>query len=208
MKLGRIRESSSESAVGTLFILKKDGSKRLCMDYRPVNKETVGDENKAPLQDVNRDRFRGAKYFTRFDMEDGYYRLRIREGDEKHTAFITEFGLYEWVVVCFGLKNAPAVFGRYMTHVLKEFIGDFVVVYFDDIVIYSKTLEEHREHVKEVLRKIKEEKITFKIKKCEFEVPKTEYLGHMMSGETAEMLDEKVKHILEWPKPATLKHIE
>src|SRR4029077_16848672 len=208
MKLGRIRESSSESAVGTLFILKKDGSKRLCMDYRPVNKETVGDENKAPLQDVNRDRFRGANYFTRLDTEDGYHQLWIREGDEKHTAFITEFGLYEWVVVCFGLKNASAVFGRYMTHVLREFIGDFVVVYFDDIVIYSKPLEEHREHVNAVLRKIEDEQITFKIKKCEFEVPETEYLGHMMSGETTGMLEDKVKHILEWPEPTTLKHIE
>jgi hypothetical protein len=108
MKLSRIRESSSESAVGTIFIPKNDGSKRLYMDCRPMNQETVGDENKASLQDVNRDRFRGAKYFTRLDMEDGYQWLRIREADEKHVAFITEFGLYEWVVVCFGLKNAPA----------------------------------------------------------------------------------------------------
>jgi Reverse transcriptase (RNA-dependent DNA polymerase) len=140
-------------------------------------------------------------------MEDGYHRLRIRKGDERHTAFITEFGLYEWVV-CFGLKNAPAVFGRFMTHVLGEYIGDFVVVYFDDIVVYSKTLEEHRKHVKRVLKKIRDEGITFKIKKCEFEVLRTEYLGHTMTGETIEMLKEKVKDIVNWPEPMTLKQIE
>jgi Reverse transcriptase (RNA-dependent DNA polymerase) len=158
LKLGRIRESRSESAVGTLFIPKEDGSKRLCMDFRPLNAATLRDENKAPLQDVNRDRLKGAKIFTRFDMEDGYHRLRIKEGHEKYTAFITEYGLYEWLVMCFGLQNAPAEFARYMTHVLRDFIGDFVVVYFDDIVVYSKTIEEHREHVCQVLERVLQER--------------------------------------------------
>jgi Reverse transcriptase (RNA-dependent DNA polymerase) len=156
LKKGKVRESRSESAVGTLFVLKHDGSKRWCMDMRPINAITPGDENKAPLQDIARERIQGATVFTRLDLRDGYHHLRIREGDEKYTAFITEYGLYEWTVACFGLKNAPAEFARYMSNILREFVNDFVVVYFDDIIIYSNNLEEHWRQVRKVLGKLKE----------------------------------------------------
>jgi len=141
-KAGKIRKSRSESAVTTLFVEKADGSKRWCMDLRPVNKVTITDSNKSTLQDTSRERLRGAKYFTRLDMRDGYHHLRIK-GDEYKTAFLTEYGLFEWAVMCFGLKNAPAEFARYMSDNLRDFLNEFVVVYFDDIIIFSKDLETH-----------------------------------------------------------------
>jgi transposase InsO family protein len=171
------------------------------MDLRPINAVTITDENKSPLQDTTRERIQGARYFTRLDMRDGYHHMRIRKGDEHLTAFITEYGLYEWTVACFGLKNAPAEFARYMSNVLKPFLNDFVVVYFDDIIIFSKDEAEHWEHVKRVLRRLREAKINLKIKKCEFKVKETEFLGHIINGETLRMQREKVKAILEWPTP-------
>jgi hypothetical protein len=208
LQKGKIRPSRSDSAVGTLFVPKADGTRRWCMDMRPVNNATIPDENKSPLQDITRERLIGAKYFTRLDMRDGYHHLRIREGDEKHTAFITEYGLYEWTVACFGLRNAPAEFARFMSKVLMEFINDFVVVYFDDIVIFSKDLEEHWIHVEKVLKKIKEAKINLKAKKCEFAVMETKFLGHVVNGNEIRMQEEKIATIMNWPTPKTLKHIE
>ena len=128
-KAGKIRKSRSESAVTTLFVEKADKTKRWCMDLRPVNKVTKTDSNKSTLQDTSRERLKGAKYFTRLDMRDGHHHLRIRKGDEHKTAFLTEYGLFEWTVMCFGLKNAPAEFARYMSDNLREFLNDFVVVY-------------------------------------------------------------------------------
>ena len=134
-------------------------------------------------------------------MRDGYHHLRIRKGDEKYTAFITEYGLYEWTVACFGLKNAPAEFARYMSNILREFVNDFVVVYFDDIIIYSENPEDHLRHVRKVLEKIKRHKVNLKISKCEFGVKETEFLGQIINGKTMRMQEEKVKAILEWPTP-------
>jgi reverse transcriptase-like protein len=166
-----------------LFVPKADGTRRWCMDMRPVNNATIADKNKAPLQDISRERLQGAKYFTRLDMRDGYHHLRIRKGDEKHTAFITEYGLYEWTVACFGLRNAPAEFARFMNDILMEYLNDFVVVYFDDIVIFSRTEGEHWKHVKKVLQKLKEAKINLKAKKCEFTVQETSFLRHIVNGD-------------------------
>ena len=208
LRQGKVRESRSDSAVGTLFVPKADGSKRWCMDMRPVNNATIPDENKSPLQDISRERLRGAKIFTRLDMKDGYHHLRIREGGEKHTAFITEYGLFEWTVACFGLRNAPAEFARFMSNILIDYINDFVVVYFDDIVIYSRDEKEHEEHVRRVLEKLKKAKINLKIKKCEFGVKETNFLGHVMTGDTIRMQEEKIQVILKWPTPRNLKDLE
>jgi hypothetical protein len=198
----------SESAAPTLFILKKDGSKRWCMDMRRVNEATVTDSNQAPLQETARERLKGAKYFTKLDMRDGYHHLRIKKGDEHKTAFLTEYGLYEWRVMCFGLKNAPAEFARFMSDNLREFLNEFVVVYFDDIIIFSDNLEEHWQQVRKVLQRLKERKINLKLKKCEFAVQETEYLGHIINGETTKMQEDKLRSILEWPTPANCKDIE
>lgn len=175
---------------------------------RRVNEATITDSNQAPLQETARERLRGAKYFTKLDMRDGYHHLRIKEGDEHKTAFLTEYGLYEWKVMCFGLKNAPAEFARFMSDNLREFLNEFVVVYFDDIIIFSENLEDHWRHVRQVLQRLKEKQINLKLKKCEFAVQETEYLGHMVNGETTRMQDDKLKSILEWPTPKDCKDVE
>jgi hypothetical protein len=146
IKKGKIQPSRSESAAPTLFVTKGDGTKRWCMDLRLLNNITTTDANQAPLQETAKEKLQGAKYFTKLDMRDGYHHLRIKKGDEHKTAFLTEFGLYEWKVMCFGLKNAPAEFARYMTENLYEYINDFVAVYFDDIIIFSKDLKTHWRH--------------------------------------------------------------
>ena len=205
---GKIRPSRSESAVSTLFVNKADGSKRWCMDLRPINNITKADENKSTLQDCARERLRGAKYFTRLDMRDGYHHLRIKEGHEHLTAFLTEYGLYEWTVMCFGLKNAPAEFARYMNDNLREFLNEIVTVYFDDIIVFADDLETHWQNVRKVLTKIREKKINLKLKKCEFAVRETQFLGQIVDGETTKMQYEKLKAILEWPTPRNCKEIE
>src|SRR6266404_9640129 len=156
LKKKKIQPSRSESAAPTLFVEKADGTKRWCMDLRLLNNVTITDSNQAPLQETAKEKLQGAKYFTKLDMRDGYHHLRIKKGDEHKTAFLTEYGLYEWTVVCFGLKNAPAEFARYMSDNLREYLNDFVVVYFDDIVIFSDDLETHSKHVRQMMQGLKE----------------------------------------------------
>ena len=124
------------------------------------------------------------------------------------TAFLTEYGLYEWKVMCSGLKNAPAEFARFMSDNLREFLNEFVVVYFDNIIIFSDNLDDHWRHVRKVLQRLKEKEVNLKLKKCEFAVKETEYLGHIIDGEISKMQYEKLKSILEWPTPENGKDIE
>ena len=121
-RLGRIQKSRSESAVPVLHVPKEDGSKRMCVDLRPINAVTVRDENKSPLQEQVKDCLLGAKYITKLDIKDGYHRLRIKAGDEWKTAFITPIGLYEWKVMCFGLANAPSTFQKYVNWSLRNYL--------------------------------------------------------------------------------------
>ena len=205
---GKVQPSRSESAAPTLFVLKGDGTKRWCMDLRMLNNVTITDSNQAPLQDTAKEKLQGKKYFMKLDMRDGYHHLRIRKGDEHKTAFLTEFGLYEWKVMCFGLKNAPAEFARYMDANLHEFINDFVAVYFDDIIIFSDDLTTHWRHVREVLSRLRSKGIRFKLKKCTFAEREVPYLGHVINGETTKMQEGKLRAILEWPTPQKVKEIE
>jgi reverse transcriptase-like protein/integrase-like protein/chromodomain-containing protein len=208
LKKKKIQTSRSESAAPTLFVQKGDGTKRWCMDLRQLNNVTITDANQAPLQETAKEKLQGAKYFTKLDMRDGYHHLRIKKGDEHKTAFLTEFGLFEWKVMCFGLKNAPAEFARFMTDNLHEYINDFVAVYFDDIIIYSKDLRSHWQHVRKVLKRLREKRVNFKLKKCAFAETEVPYLGHIIDGSTTRMQEEKLKAILEWPTPKKIKDIE
>src|SRR5882762_4885830 len=208
LKKKKIQPSRSESAAPTLFVRKGDGTKRWCMDLRMLNDVTITDANQAPLQETAKEKLQGAKYFTKLDMRDGYHHLRIKAGDEYKTAFLTEYGLYEWKVMCFGLKNAPAEFARFMSENLREYLNEYVVVYFDDIIIFSDNLEDHWRHVRTVLQRLKEKRINLKLKKCEFAVQETEYLGHMINGDSTRMQEDKLKSILEWPTPKNCKDIE
>ena len=151
-----------------LLVEKKDGSLRMVVDYRGLNEVTI--KNKYPLPMINDlfDQLQGAKVFSKIDLRSGYHQLKIREQNIPKTAFTTRYGLYEYTVMSFGLTNAPAYFMNMMNKVLMEFLDKFVVVFIDDILVYSKNEEEHKEHLRLVLGKLREHQLYTKFSKGEF----------------------------------------
>jgi hypothetical protein len=203
-----IRASSSPAAAPILFVRKKDGSLRLCVDYRALNAITEKDRYPLPLISETLDRLRSAQIYTRLDLREGYHHLRIAEGDEWKTAFRTRYGLFEYLVMPFGLTNAPASFQRFMNETLREFLDEFCVVYLDDILIYSSCLAEHKIHVKRILQKLAENDIHIKPEKCEFHVDKTEFLGFIVSPKGVTMDEKKLKAIREWESPSSVHDVQ
>src|SRR6201992_1758150 len=193
-----IRASTSSCTSPVLFIKKKDGSLQLCVDYQALNDITVKDRHPLPRIDETLNQIRGANFFTRLDLRGYFNQIRIKEAHEWKPPSLTRYGLYESLLMLFGLTNAPATAQRFMNDVLREYLDQFCVVYIDDILIYTRNREEHIEQVKKVLLKLEEAGLFIKPEKCEFFVNKNSFLGFIISEDGIEMDPEKVNAILNW----------
>ncbi|KAL4028661.1 hypothetical protein IC575_011869 [Cucumis melo] len=180
---------------------------RLCIDYRELNKVTVKNRYPLPRIDDLFDQLQGATVFSKIDLRSGYHQLRIRDGDIPKTAFRSRYGHYEFVVMSFGLTNAPAVFMDLMNRVFKEFLDSFVIVFIDDILIYSKTEAEHEEHLHQVLETLRANKLYAKFSKCEFWLRKVTFLGHVVSSEGVSVDPAKIEAVTNWTRPSTVSEI-
>ena len=203
-----IRPSTSPAGAPILFVKKKDGSLRLCVDYRGLNKITI--KNRYPLPLINEllDRVQEAKIYTKLDLRGAYNLVRIAKGEEWKTAFRTRYGHFEYNVMPFGLANAPATFQGLMHDVLRPFLDIFCVVYLDDILIYSKDEESHIEHVTKILEKLAEARLFVQLEKCKFHVTSVDFLGYVLSPDGVSMDMTKVASIESWPRPTTVKGIQ
>ncbi|WVZ51879.1 LOW QUALITY PROTEIN: hypothetical protein U9M48_002980 [Paspalum notatum var. saurae] len=202
---GFICPSSSPWGCAALFVEKKDqGGKRLCANYRPLNAVTIKNKYPLPHIDILFDQLAGAKVFSKTDLRSGYYQIKIREGDIPKTAFSTRYGLYEYLVMSFGLTNAPAFFMYMMNSVFMNELDKFVVVFIDYILIYSK---KHEEHLKIVLTRLREHKLYAKFSKCAFWLKEVSFLGHILSEKGVAVDPSKVKDVLNWKQPETVTEI-
>ncbi len=168
LDVGHIRPSTSPWGAPVIFVKKKDGSLRLCIDYRDLNRATVKNQYPMPRIDDLFDQMKGAVVFSKIDLRSGYHQLRISENDISKTAFRTHFGHYEFTVVPFGLTNTPAVFMNLMNSVFRKYLDQFVQIFLDDILIYSKNEKEHEDHLRIVLSCLKEHQLYGKLSKCSF----------------------------------------
>ncbi|KAJ1581232.1 hypothetical protein NDA15_007108 [Ustilago hordei] len=193
---------------GVLFVPKKDGGLRLCVDYRGLNEITV--KNRAPLPLIEEQLFllRKARIYTKLDLRAAYNLIRIAKGDEWKTAFGTQLGLYEYLVMPFGLANAPAHFQSFINDIFRDIIGVYVVVYLDDFLIFSDTEEVHVKHVTEVLTRLRSNRLFAKLSKCEFHTKTVEFLGYIIKPTGIEMDPEKVRTVKKWPMPESIHDIQ
>ena len=207
LEKGWIQESSSPAGAPIIFVPKKDGSMRLCVDYRKLNAITVKNRYPLPLVSEMLDRFGKAKIFTKLDVRNAYHRIRIRPGDEWKTAFKTRYGHYEYRVMPFGLANAPATFQNYIHRALGGLLDSICVVYLDDILIYSVDETQHEEHVKRVLERLRNWGLYVKTSKCSFSQKQVEFLGYIVDSTGVHMDPERIKTIVEWPEPGSAREV-
>ncbi|GJU05684.1 putative reverse transcriptase domain-containing protein [Tanacetum coccineum] len=182
---------------------KKDGSFRMCIDYRELNKLTVKNRYPLPRIDDLFDQLQGSSIYSKIDLRSGYHQLRVREEDILKTAFRTRYGHYEFQVMPFGLTNAPAVFMDLMNRVCKPYLDKFVIVFIDDILIYSKSKKEHEGHLRQILKLLKKEELYAKFSKCEFWIPRVQFLGHVIDCQGIHVDPAKIESIKDWASPKT-----
>ncbi|RVW67114.1 Retrovirus-related Pol polyprotein from transposon 17.6 [Vitis vinifera] len=204
---GFIRPSVSPWGAPVLFVKKKDGSRRLCIDYRELNKVTVRNKYPLPRIDDLFDQLQGACVFSKIDLQSGYHQLRVRGEDVPKTAFRTRYGHYEFLVMPFGLTNAPATFMDLMNRVFKPYLDQFVVVFVDDILVYSRSREEHEGHLSIVLQTLRDKQLYAKLKKCEFWLDRISFLGHVVSNDGISVDPGKVDVVANWRRPSTVTEI-
>ncbi|KAA3483464.1 DNA/RNA polymerases superfamily protein [Gossypium australe] len=204
---GFIRPSISPWGAPVLFVKKKDGSMRMCIDYRQLNKLTI--KNKYPLPRIDDlfDQLKGASVFSKIDLRSGYHQLRVKEVDVHKTAFRTRYGHYEFLVMPFGLTNAPAAFMDLMNRVFQQYLDQFVMVFIDDILVYSRTEEEHDKHLRIVLQVLREKQLYAKFSKCEFWLREVAFLGHVVSAEGIRVDPCKIEAVLDWKPPRSVAEI-
>jgi hypothetical protein len=202
-----IRSSSSPWGAPVLFVQKKDGSQRMCVDYRSLNDVTI--KNKYPLPRIEDlfDQMRGASVFSMIDLMSGYHQMKIRPSYIPKTAFSTRYGLYEFTVMLFGLTNAPAYFMNLMNKVFMEYLDRFIVVFINDILIYSKNDNDHEEHMRMVLQKLWDNQFYAKFSKCELWLDEVPFLGHIISKGGISVDPVKVTRIVGWKIPKTVTRV-
>lgn len=205
--LGLIEPSNSPWGAPVLFVRKKDGSMRLCIDYRALNAVTRRNAHPLPRIDECLERLGGARFFSSIDLKSGYHQVRIRPEDVPKTAFNTRYGAWQWKVLPFGLTNAPPTFQKMMNSILGDFLDKFALVYLDDILIFSRTKEDHLKHVRMVLDRLRAHKLYANLKKCEFNKTELEFVGFQVSAQGILPSKSKVKAIQEWPIPTNVQEV-
>ncbi|KAJ9513279.1 hypothetical protein QJQ45_001317 [Haematococcus lacustris] len=209
LEKGWIEPSASPWGAPVLFVQKKDGSLRMCIDYRALNKRTVRDRYPLPRIDDLLDQVRGKKVFSSLDLQSGYHQIRITPEDVPKTAFLTPMGQFQYKVLCFGLCNAPATFQKTMNRIFEPMIkAGSALVYLDDILVMSNTPEEHVQHLRQVLELMRAHKLFAKLSKCEFNRPELAFLGHIVGRNGVAVDPAKVKVVAEWPQPRGLKELQ
>ena len=199
---GFVRPSSSPWGAPVLFAPKKDGGLRFCIDYRGLNKQTVRNAYPLPRADDLIDQLQGARYFSKIDLRSGYWQLPIATPDIEKTAFRTRYGHFEWLVLPFGLTNAPATFMDLMHKVFGDLLDRGVVIFLDDILIYSRSADEHERLLREVFTRLRANKLFAKASKCELWRTQVTFLGHVVSADGVSMEADKVAAVNDWPVPA------
>jgi hypothetical protein len=190
-----------------LFIKKKDGTLRLCIDFRQLNKVIVKNKHPLPRIDDLFDQLKDAKIFLKIDLRSGYHQVRIKHEDINKTVFRTRYGHYEFTVVPFGLSNSPVVFMSLMNGVFRDYLNKFVIIFLDDIMVYSRTKEEHKQHLRMVLQVLRENQLYAKLSKCLFYQERIHYLGHIISKDGIAVDPKKIEAIRECSTPRNVTEV-